>query len=233
VLRDLSPVLASHCSEEQDKRLFSGLFDESLGDLEAMALWQQMTSLPDDMLYKIDRMSMAHSLEVRTPFLDYRIAELLNKVAFSAKLRGGRTKNILKKAMSAYFPADFINRPKQGFNVPLAAWFKEDLNGFARSRLLRPGAVVLHVIGSSSIERLIQEHERLERDWSDAIWTLLIFETWCGRRKLGPEILEPEQSKRVEMARRPARSDAFVGLASTGRRHTSDDGRFAEGRRLH
>lgn len=200
VLRQISPLLAPFCSEEHDKKLFGRLFDSRLGDLEAMALWQQTTSLPDDMLFKIDRMSMAHSLEVRAPYLDHRIVELVNKVPFGIKLRGGRTKSLLKKVMRGYFPNDFINRPKQGFNVPLAAWFKEDLSSFARSRLLRPDAVVPHIIGRDSIGRVLTEHERLERNWSDAIWTLLIFEIWCSKRKLGPEIIDASQRPEHSLA---------------------------------
>jgi asparagine synthase (glutamine-hydrolysing) len=190
VLSRISPLLAPLCSERLDEELFAPLFDERLGDLEAMAFWQQTTSLPDDMMYKVDRMSMAHSLEVRAPFLDHRIAELVNRVPFSIKLRGGRTKNILKEAMRRYFPADFIDRPKQGFTLPLAAWFKEDLNVFARSRLLDRAAVVPHIIGRDSVARLLREHELLERDWSDAIWTLLMFEIWCRKRHFGAEILD-------------------------------------------
>jgi asparagine synthase (glutamine-hydrolysing) len=189
VLGKISPLLAPYCSEEEDRKRFAALFDRRVGDLEAMALWQQTASLPDDMLFKVDRMTMAHSLEVRAPFLDHRIAEFINRVPFAVKLRGGRTKNVLKQAMKGYFPLEFTNRPKQGFNVPLPSWFKEDLNGFARSRLLRHSAVVPHIIRRDSIERLLAEHERLEHDWSGAIWTLLIFEVWCARRNLGPEIL--------------------------------------------
>jgi asparagine synthase (glutamine-hydrolysing) len=188
-LRDISPLLASYCSHAQDKELFAQLFGEGLGDLEAMAYWQQTTSLPDDMLFKTDRMSMAHSLEVRCPFLDHRIAELMNQVSFAAKLGGGRTKNILKKAMKGHFPAAFIHRPKQGLNLPLAAWFKEELSAYARSRLLRRGAIMPHVVARECIERLLKQHESLAKDWSGALWTMLIFEIWCTRRGLGPEIL--------------------------------------------
>jgi asparagine synthase (glutamine-hydrolysing) len=197
-LRDISPLLAPYCSHGQDKALFARLFGEGLGDLEAMAYWQQTTSLPDDMLFKTDRMSMAHSLEVRCPFLDHRIAELMNQVSFAAKLGGGRTKNILKKAMKDHFPADFIHRPKQGLNLPLAAWFKEDLSSFARSRLLRRGAVMPHIVARERIEHLLAQHDRLEKDWSGALWTMLIFEIWCARRGLGPDSLA------VTLSREPA-----------------------------
>ena len=207
-LRDISPLLAPYCSHEQDKELFARLFAQNLGDLEAMAYWQQTTSLPDDMLFKTDRMSMAHSLEVRCPFLDHRIAELMNKVSFAAKLGGGRTKNILKKAMKNHFPADFIHRPKQGLNLPLAAWFKDDLSAFARSRLLRRGAVVPHVVAREGIEQVLAQHERLEKDWSGALWTMLIFESWCARRGFGPEILATASPASLDQ---PRQWDSHIG----------------------
>jgi asparagine synthase (glutamine-hydrolysing) len=200
VLSAISPLLAPYCSHAHDRELFSPLFDERLDDLGAMAFWQQKTSLPDDMLFKVDRMSMAHSLEVRAPYLDHRLVELVNKVPFDIKLRGGRTKNLLKEAARGYFPADFIDRRKQGFTVPLASWFKEDLDGFARSRLLRRDAVVGRIVGRESMERMLTEHRRLDRNWSDAIWTLLVFETWCARRKLGPGIVDAASEFVVRLA---------------------------------
>jgi asparagine synthase (glutamine-hydrolysing) len=87
------------------------------------------------MLHKVDRMSMAHALEVRTPFLDHRLAELMNRVAFSAKLKHGRQKYILRKALERYLPWDFLWRPKQGFDVPHGL---KSISRFIRDQLLTP-----------------------------------------------------------------------------------------------
>ena len=166
------------------------MFDNALCPLGGMTLWQQTVSLADDMLVKVDRMSMAHSLEVRAPFLDHRLAELLNQVKFDVKLPGGRQKYLLRKLMERFLPADFLWRRKQGFCVPLGFWFKEGLNEYIGQKLLATRAMVAHVFDRAALERLIGEHTRLERDWSAALWALLMFESWCARYQIGPDALE-------------------------------------------
>ncbi|TMH68674.1 MAG: asparagine synthase (glutamine-hydrolyzing) [Betaproteobacteria bacterium] len=97
-LAGISPYLAQHATPASDQALFAAMFDNALCPLGGMTLWQQTVSLADDMLVKVDRMSMAHSLEVRAPFLDHRLAELLNQVKFDVKLPGGRQKYLLRSA---------------------------------------------------------------------------------------------------------------------------------------
>jgi len=188
-LAGISPYLAPHATAENDRALFSPMFDHVRSPLAGMALWQQTVSLSDDMLVKVDRMSMAHGLEVRAPFLDHRLAELMNRVTFNTKLPQGRQKYLLRKAMEGYFPAEFLWRRKQGFSVPLSYWFKDSLGDYIRQKLLAPGAMVGHVFKREALERIIGEHSRLTRDWSFALWTLLMFETWCSRYQIGPDAL--------------------------------------------
>ena len=188
-LAGISPYLAPHATAENDRVLFSPMFDRAMSPLAGMAHWQQTVSLTDDMLVKVDRMSMAHSLEVRAPFLDHRLAELMNQVAFGTKLPRGRQKYLLRKAMERYFPAKFLWRRKQGFSVPLSYWFKDSLGDYIRQKLLAPDAMVSHVFNREALERIIGEHTRLAHDWSFALWTLLMFETWCGRYQIGPDAL--------------------------------------------
>jgi asparagine synthase (glutamine-hydrolysing) len=190
-LAALSPYLAPYATAANDRVLFAPLFDRGLAPLAGMTLWQQTVGLADDMLVKVDRMSMAHGLEVRAPFLDHRLAELMNRVAFSAKLHGGRQKYLLRKAMERHYPAEFLWRGKQGFSVPLSYWFKEGLAVYIRQKLLAPGAMVGHVFHREALERVIGEHARLARDWSFALWALLMFEIWCQRYRVGPEALAP------------------------------------------
>jgi len=184
-----APALAPHATAANDRELFAAIFARPGSPLAGMAMWQQTVSLVDDMLVKVDRMSMAHGLEVRAPFLDHRLAELMNRVGFELKLPGGRQKYVLRKAMERYFPADFLWRRKQGFSVPLDHWFKESLGDYLRQTLLAPGAMVTHVFRRESLERILGEHSRQVRDWSCALWTLLMFETWCRRYRIGPEAL--------------------------------------------
>jgi asparagine synthase (glutamine-hydrolysing) len=188
-LAGASPYLASHATAANDRALFAPMFDHVHSPLAGMTLWQQTVSLVDDMLVKVDRMSMAHSLEVRAPFLDHRLAELTNRVTFSTKLPQGRQKYLLRMAMERYFPAEFLWRKKQGFAVPLSYWFKDSLGDYICQKLLAPGAMVGHLFKREALERIIGEHARLTRDWSFALWTLLMFETWCGRYQVGPDAL--------------------------------------------
>jgi asparagine synthase (glutamine-hydrolysing) len=190
-LAALSPYLAPHATAANDRALFAPLFDTALSALAGMTLWQQTVSLTDDMLVKVDRMSMAHSLEVRAPFLDHRLAELMNRVKFGTKLPNGRQKYLLRKAMERYLPPSFLWRKKQGFAVPLSHWFKDSLGDYVRQKLLAPGAMVGELFERAALERIVGEHARLTRDWSHAIWTLLMFETWCARYRITPQALRP------------------------------------------
>jgi len=180
-LARISRLAVAKTGAALDRETYALLFDDTREYLGRMALCQQTLGLPDDMLVKVDRMSMAHSLEVRAPFLDHRLAELMNAVPFSIKMPGGRQKYILRKALEPYFPADFLWRRKQGFTVPLTYWFKDDLHTYIRQKLLAPDAVVCGLFPREELERLIGEHLRLSHDRSIALWTLLMFETWCRR----------------------------------------------------
>lgn len=184
VLAGASPLLAPSCVDATDRLLFPELFDAGRHPLDAIAAWQRSNSLVDDMLVKVDRTSMAFALEVRTPFLDHRFAELSNRIALPVKLPGTRTKYVLKRALEGYFPREFLWRRKQGFSVPLNHWFKDDLDGFARKLLLTPGAAVNEVIAPSFIERVLGEHASLKRDWGRSIWALVMFELWAKRAGL-------------------------------------------------
>ena len=181
VLAAAAPLLATLATPETDRLLFAPLFDKSMTPLAAITYWQQTVSLVDDMLVKVDRTSMAHSIEVRAPMLDHRIAEFTNRLSFSLKLPKGRTKYLLKTFLKRYFPDDFLWRRKQGFVVPLNHWFKEGLDGYLRDRLLAPGSMVREVFRPETVEQLLSEHARLSHDHSRMLWALLMFEVWCHR----------------------------------------------------
>ena len=186
-LAAVSPRLATYATAANDRAMFAPLFDSRYSALAGMTVWQQSVSLVDDMLVKADRMSMAHSLEVRAPFLDHRLTELMNSVAFDTKLPNGRQKYILRTAMERYFPAEFLWRPKQGFVTPLSHWFRGDLATYVAQTLLASSAVVRQLFGVETLQRIVAEHGRLTRDRSTALWALLMFETWCRRYRIGPE----------------------------------------------
>lgn len=133
------------------------------------------TYLPDDILTKVDRASMANSLEVRCPLLDHRLMELIGRIPSSLKLRDGGGKYIFKKSMASVLPGAVLNRPKKGFSVPVAEWFRRELKEMAHDMLFgsRDG-----VLDREFLARCWAEHQSGHRDWSALLWCVLMFKTW-------------------------------------------------------
>ena len=137
--------------------------------------------LPGDILTKVDRASMAHSLEVRVPLLDHELVQWTANLPSALKRHAGEGKYLLKKAMEPYLPQDVLYRPKMGFAVPLAAWFRGPLAERAR-RLASAGALVESgMFDVGFLGRLIEDHQARRRDHGPAIWSLLIFEAFLSR----------------------------------------------------
>ena len=135
------------------------------------------TYLPDDILVKVDRMSMAHSLEVRAPFLDYRIIEFAASLPDDFKIKGEQKKVLLKQAFSRLLPEHILQRKKHGFSVPLASWFRADIRSFAETALLQsPPLEGFFDVGF--IRKLWDDHQCLKRDNSTVLWSLLMFSLW-------------------------------------------------------
>jgi asparagine synthase (glutamine-hydrolysing) len=161
------------------------------GDPLARALYLDFkTWLADDGLVKVDRMSMAHALEVRCPLLDHRVVEFAARVPSRLKMAGARTKVLLRRVARRLLPAEILSRPKRGFAPPVSRWLREDLRTMAHDLLLGPGALGRDLFEPREIQRLLADHEarRLEAGW--AIWTLLMLEVW-GREVAGasPEVI--------------------------------------------
>jgi asparagine synthase (glutamine-hydrolysing) len=147
---------------EQDKRLIQ----------------YQTTYLPEDILFKVDRASMATSLEVRAPFLDTELVDWLAKQPYSAKREGGQGKQILKKALQRRIPDSILKRPKKGFGIPVAAWLRGPLKGWmtdllAADRLNQQGLFL-----PSYVAQMIDQHLKGQVDYRKPLWTLLIFQIW-------------------------------------------------------
>jgi asparagine synthase (glutamine-hydrolysing) len=137
------------------------------------------TYLPEDLLVKVDRASMAHSLEVRSPFLDPELIAFTSQIPSKYKLRYGRKKKwLLKRASRGVVPDTIINREKQGFSVPIAEWLRGDMYGFAAERLLN-GTVPENWFDDAYIRRLLDEHNRGVDDHAKKIWDLLLLVLWC------------------------------------------------------
>jgi asparagine synthase (glutamine-hydrolysing) len=133
------------------------------------------TYLVDDILVKVDRASMANSLEVRCPLLDHKLVELIARMPSGLKLRNGQGKYIFKKAMQSILPPDVLTRRKQGFSVPVAEWFRGELKEFAHDTIFRRQDGLLN---HAYLSRCWKQHEKGQRDWSALLWCVLMFRTW-------------------------------------------------------
>jgi asparagine synthase (glutamine-hydrolysing) len=136
------------------------------------------TYLPGDLLPKIDVATMAHSLEARSPFLDHKLMEFAASVPSELKLAKGSTKRLLRSALRDVLPAEILDRPKKGFSVPLARWFREDLRDLPRERLFDPSAIAREYFRPAEVERLIREHQSGKADHAHRLWVLLQLDTW-------------------------------------------------------
>jgi asparagine synthase (glutamine-hydrolysing) len=136
------------------------------------------TYLPGDILTKVDRASMANSLEVRVPLLDHTLVEWAARLPSLLKLHGRERKYIFKAALEPHVCKEILYRPKQGFAVPLAAWFRGPLRGRLREALGEP---VLHDSGlfnMATVRMLLDQHQAGERDHSAALWSLSMIEAF-------------------------------------------------------
>jgi asparagine synthase (glutamine-hydrolysing) len=138
--------------------------------------------LPDDILTKVDRASMAVSLETRVPFLDHRLAAVAARIPMSMKVRGGRGKHILREALFARAPAALFDRPKAGFAVPVGQWIKAPLRDWAES-LLDPSRLTSEGYFDPTIVRARwADHLSGRRDSTAAIWSILMFQAWLDEQ---------------------------------------------------
>ncbi len=153
------------------------------------------TYLVGDINTKVDRASMAHSLEVREPLMDHELVEWLATLPSSIKLRGGESKFLLKKAMEPHLPADIMYRPKMGFAVPLARWFRGPLRQRVRDSLLSGPLADSGMFDAQAVRRLVEQHDSGRRDHSMPLWALLMYDAFLRQVMDAPA--SPARSERV------------------------------------
>jgi asparagine synthase (glutamine-hydrolysing) len=136
------------------------------------------TYLPEDVLVKVDRMSMAHSIESRVPLLDNAVVALASSLPSSYKLKDGRHKHILKELAATLLPRDLVERRKQGFSVPLGVWFRGGMRELFADTLLSSHSLSRGYFQTSFLRRLVEEHVSGQRDHTWRLWQLVIFERW-------------------------------------------------------
>jgi asparagine synthase (glutamine-hydrolysing) len=169
-----------------------------LRDRIGRLLYRDMAGyLPGDILVKLDRASMAAGLEARCPFLDHRLVEFAWRLPTAVKVRGGQGKWLLRRVLRRYLPKAFIERPKQGFNVPIGEWLKGPLRNWARelldeSRIRRDG-----FLDARRVDICWQEHLSGHRDRARELWALLMVQAWLDATR-GPIASVPSASVTTE-----------------------------------
>jgi asparagine synthase (glutamine-hydrolysing) len=166
-------VLRRHCARAPDNH-----------PLSRIQYLDMKTYLPGDILTKVDRASMAHSLEVRVPILDHELVEWVSGIAPTMKLNGREGKYVFKSALRAYLSNDILYRPKMGFAVPLAVWFRGPLRQRVREAILDSRLTDTGLFERSFLEKLIHQHQASIADHSTVLWSLLMFEAF-QRQVLG------------------------------------------------
>lgn len=155
------------------------LYDETLPDDYDRSFCADFLSyLPEDLLVKVDRASMAHGLECRSPFLDQELVEFSCGLPPEWKIQGGRSKRILKDAVADWFPDGFLDRPKMGFSVPIGKWFRGELKPFIWDKLLQGPLTRRSLLEAESVKALLMEHERGLRNHETRLWNMLMLSLW-------------------------------------------------------
>ena len=186
-----------HFGPKARERLYSSAFKESVKESDPDSLFASAFAqcdaedwldtvleadvnlyLADDLLVKMDRATMAHSLEARSPFLDHVVMELAASLPVSFKQAWGQKKRILKSSLRGRIPDTLLDRPKMGFSVPIAKWFRTDLREMAHDVLLSPRASERGYFDGTEIARLLYDHSVNKVDHGPSLWNLLMLELW-------------------------------------------------------
>lgn len=146
--------------------------------LTSFSLADLVTYLPCDLMTKVDIASMAHGLECRQPFLDYRVVELAARMPRRLKFRHGQGKRILREVFGDLLPEPILKRPKMGFGVPLDHWFRHELKDFAREILLDPSTLRRGYFRPETVAELLDQHQQAHSNHGYRLWSLLILELW-------------------------------------------------------
>ena len=156
---------------------------EQFDNQQKMMIFDALTYLPDDILVKVDRASMANSLEIRTPFLDHRVVEYSWKIPQSLKLKDGHGKWILRQILNNYVPKKIIERPKMGFGVPIDNWLRGELRDWAESLLNETRLKNEGYFDHNYIKKIWNEHLFEKKNWQHQLWDILMFQSWLDKEK--------------------------------------------------
>jgi asparagine synthase (glutamine-hydrolysing) len=171
--------LASRCGTAATQYLIDA-YEQADGEpLARMQYTDILTYLPEDLLVKVDRMSMAHSLEARSPLLDHELLEFSVRIPSALKVSWRRGKLILCDAMRDRFPPGFLDRPKMGFSIPVAQWLRNELREECYKRICGGTLAQTGWFNQDVLRTLVDEHVSRGRDCSAQVWNLLILAVWA------------------------------------------------------
>ncbi|MDC0443015.1 asparagine synthase (glutamine-hydrolyzing) [Gammaproteobacteria bacterium] len=177
-------LLVKHDVEESNLFINDQLPDINMSDPSSRMMYRDMlTYLTDDILCKVDRAAMSVSLETRVPFLDHKIVELAWKTPIEMKIKGTTGKSLLRNILYKSVPKKLIERPKTGFSIPLADWLRGPLRDWADA-LLEPTRIESEgYLQKDYIQRIWNEHLTLKRNWTNKLWSILMFQSWLENSK--------------------------------------------------
>jgi asparagine synthase (glutamine-hydrolysing) len=173
---DFRRALGAYNSDEAFKQVYAAPLSKER--IDHLLYLDSKTYLPGDILTKVDRMSMAHSIEARVPLLDHELIEFVQTIPASLKLRGDSTKHILKRAVRGLVPDEIIDRPKQGFDVPIKKWLNDELRDLLGDTLTDSRTRERGYFNRRAVEAILDEHRRGRRDNARHLWGLLTLELW-------------------------------------------------------
>lgn len=185
---DITPSMRAKIYRPEARRRFEGsverFFENYLAGLRGNTPLEKMLRtdiqywLPDDLLLKADKMTMAASIELRVPFLDHRLVEFAATLPDDYKLRGKQGKYILKKALEPFLPNEILYRPKRGFPVPISEWIQGNLYDPVSSALLDSKSFILDIFERRYVERILNRHRAGKEDFGKRIFSLYLLERW-------------------------------------------------------
>jgi asparagine synthase (glutamine-hydrolysing) len=169
-----------HRTDIQLNEIFAAYYSrvETASPLNRMLYADAKVWLPEDLLLKADKMTMATSVELRVPFLDHKLVEYIAALPDKVKVRGNQGKWILRQAMGTLLPPSILHRTKRGFPIPAETWFRFELRDFVRDTLLGPSSACKEFFDTQAVEEIVTLQEKGKFAGHQEVWSLLVFESW-------------------------------------------------------